>query len=124
MPQNAAQGLRYEVAVPGDASVLVVEAAVPAGLPPYFGMARGAVPFVRELHVTTDGERWSAMPGDKTGTDPRDPATTREDATVRFPSPVEIRYVRVHISGFGTLPAWHIGAGELAWIFVDEIEVR
>lgn len=55
------EGLRYEVAVPGDASVLVVEAAVPAGLPPYFGMARGAVPFVRELHVTTDGERWSRV---------------------------------------------------------------
>lgn len=77
-----------------------------------------------DVDVSADGERWSAMPGDKTATDPLGPATAREDATVRFPSPVEIRYVRVHVTGYGILPASHVGAGDMSWIFMDEIEVK
>ena len=77
-----------------------------------------------DVEVSLDGVRWSAMPGAKTTTDPRDKATRREDAVVRFASSTEARFVRVHIAGYGTLPAWHLGAGELSWIFVDEIEVR
>lgn len=54
------QGLRYEVAISRDASQLVVEAVVPPGLQPYFGMATGAVSYVRDLHVGIDGS-WTRV---------------------------------------------------------------
>lgn len=34
------------------------------------------------------------------------------------------RYVRVHAENYGTIPAWHPGAGGEAFIFVDEILVE
>jgi predicted alpha-1,2-mannosidase len=38
--------------------------------------------------------------------------------------PREARYVRITAKTFGTLPAWHPGAGGQAWIFVDEIIIE
>jgi len=34
------------------------------------------------------------------------------------------QYLRVKVFNFGKLPSWHISAGEQAWLFIDEIEVR
>ncbi|RJP63869.1 MAG: alpha-L-fucosidase [Ignavibacteriales bacterium] len=34
------------------------------------------------------------------------------------------RYIRVNAKNIGVCPAWHKGAGEKAWIFVDEINVQ
>jgi predicted alpha-1,2-mannosidase len=34
------------------------------------------------------------------------------------------RFIRVQATNLGTCPAWHVGAGEKAWIFVDEITVE
>ena len=36
---------------------------------------------------------------------------------------VTARYVRIKATNYGKLPAWHISAGNQAWLFVDEIEV-
>jgi hypothetical protein len=35
-----------------------------------------------------------------------------------------IRYVRFRVEGTKRLPAWHVSAGGLSWVFVDEIVVR
>jgi hypothetical protein len=35
-----------------------------------------------------------------------------------------VRFVRFRIEGTKTLPAWHVSAGGLSWVFVDEITVR
>ncbi len=45
------------------------------------------------------------------------------DLVVEFDA-VEARYVRITASNYGTIPSWHPGAGEGAWIFVDEIIIR
>jgi hypothetical protein len=34
------------------------------------------------------------------------------------------RYIRVRATNKGTCPDWHVGAGEKAWIFIDEITVE
>ncbi len=34
------------------------------------------------------------------------------------------RYLKVKASSYGKLPAWHISAGEQAWLFMDEITVE
>ncbi|HEX5131936.1 MAG TPA: discoidin domain-containing protein, partial [Candidatus Krumholzibacteria bacterium] len=39
-------------------------------------------------------------------------------------APVHARFVRVRAENFGTLPSWHAGAGDEAFIFVDEIMIR
>lgn len=39
-------------------------------------------------------------------------------------TPTAARYIRILARNFGPLPKWHISAGEQAWLFVDEIEVR
>ncbi|MFO0668303.1 MAG: hypothetical protein U0235_01575 [Polyangiaceae bacterium] len=51
------QGIGYEVAVSRDGATLVVEARVPPGVPPYFGVATGAVRYVQDLHVAVDDPR-------------------------------------------------------------------
>ena len=33
------------------------------------------------------------------------------------------RYLKIKAVNYGTMPDWHISAGEQAWLFVDEIEV-
>jgi hypothetical protein len=35
-----------------------------------------------------------------------------------------IRFVRIKAKNYGTLPAWHPGAGGKAFVFVDEIWVK
>lgn len=39
-------------------------------------------------------------------------------------APARARFVKVEATSFKTCPAWHKGAGGLAWIFIDEIAVR
>lgn len=40
--------------------------------------------------------------------------------TERF-EPVEARWVRIRLGNLKRLPDWHPGAGEPAWLFVDEV---
>ncbi len=34
------------------------------------------------------------------------------------------RFIRIRAFNRGTCPAWHVGAGEKAWIFIDEITIE
>ncbi len=42
---------------------------------------------------------------------------------VKFSS-YKTQHVKVAIENYGTLPKWHVGAGKLPWIFVDEININ
>ena len=87
----------------------------------------------REVQVwaSGDGEEW--MEWGRTEVDvSRDP----ELAAIRIrvegkvsrgspaASPPGVRYLRVRATNYGLLPSWHPGAGEEAWLFVDEIVVE
>ena len=37
---------------------------------------------------------------------------------------MKARFVRIHAANVGICPDWHKGAGQKAWLFVDEITVR
>ncbi|MCE3280938.1 MAG: alpha-mannosidase [Bacteroidetes bacterium] len=41
-----------------------------------------------------------------------------------LPVPVKARYVKVEAINYGKLPEWHQGAGEDAFVFIDEIEIK
>ena len=55
-------------------------------------------------------------------------ATAHEDASTKdFTkelSVVHARYIKVIAKNIGTLPEWHVGKGDKAWLFVDEIIVE
>ncbi len=55
-------------------------------------------------------------------TAPDDEIAVKEFASDRVAR--NARYVRVRAKNVGVCPAWHEGAGEKAWIFVDEIVVE
>ena len=46
------------------------------------------------------------------------------DQTIQLPSPKTCRYIRVFAKNYGIIPAGKPGAGNPAWLFVDEIEVN
>jgi hexosaminidase len=46
-----------------------------------------------------------------------------EDIRAEFDS-VAGRYIKVHAKNIKTIPAWHEGAGNKAWIFADEVVVE
>ncbi|MEZ4906603.1 MAG: discoidin domain-containing protein [Saprospiraceae bacterium] len=37
---------------------------------------------------------------------------------------IDCRYVKITAINFGSIPAWHVGAGNPSWLFVDEIWVE
>ena len=37
---------------------------------------------------------------------------------------IEARHVRIRALNYGTIPGGHLGAGDAAWIFVDEILIE
>jgi hexosaminidase len=46
------------------------------------------------------------------------------DQTIELPAPKTCRYIRVFAKNYGNIPDGKPGAGNKAWLFVDEIEVQ
>jgi len=81
-------------------------------------------PEVVELHASVDGQQWQRVGRSVIDRPVRPDAASRELVRVPLAAPLETRYLRVIARGGRRLPSWHSGAGELAWIFADEIVVR
>ena len=73
-----------------------------------------------EFEVSSDNVNFVKVAEIKTDVSPEDMAHTIRDYVQNI-SPVKARYVRVKAYNLGKIPAWHPGAGEDAFIFVDEI---
>ena len=72
--------------------------------------------------VSADGVTYAPAGTDSVAGDPRTEPLLHE---FKFSMPnTPIRYVRLHVTGTKTLPAWHPGAGGKSWVFLDEIVVR
>lgn len=76
-----------------------------------------------EVWTSPDNETWSregvVKNADVTDADIRGVFSTM----VRFEEK-QTRYIRLKATSLGTCPVWHPGAGEKAWLFVDEVIVR
>jgi hypothetical protein len=44
--------------------------------------------------------------------------------TIKFSKPINARYIKMAAKNYGKLPAWHLSAGENAYIFIDEIGIK
>ena len=75
------------------------------------------------FEVSSDGVSFVKVADIKTDVDPRDMTPTIRDYRQDI-QPVKARYVRVHAYNLGKIPSWHPGAGDDAFIFVDEIFIE
>jgi len=74
------------------------------------------------VSLSVDGKKWS------TALETACPVERTEEVLVRdFSFPVketDVRYIKVVARNVGVCPPWHSGAGDKAWLFVDEIIVQ
>lgn len=74
------------------------------------------------VEVSTDGEKYVPFGEMRNDGPDNDYTVTVRDFKVK--GSANARYIRVRAANYGTLPAWHLGAGGEAFIFVDEIVVE
>jgi len=76
-----------------------------------------------EFFYSIDGENFISL-GKLTHTiDDHKQNALIHDFVLEF-APVEAKYIKVFAKNYGTIPDWHLGAGNESWIFVDEIIIE
>jgi hypothetical protein len=75
-----------------------------------FAFSNDSTTFANPLRVTND------VPA-------KDETPQRKEFSAS-PSGVSARYIHVHATNLKTCPPWHRGAGEKAWLFVDELTIE
>ena len=82
-------------------------------------------PSAIEASVSDDGKEFRPFASHPTGYEPvADNAGTKGIKVFSVKGNAKARYVRLKVKNFGKMPAWHISAGEQAWLFIDEVEVK
>jgi putative alpha-1,2-mannosidase len=76
-----------------------------------------------EFEVSADGREFQRVAEIKTTVAPEDMRPQIKDYFAEI-APVKARFVRVKAVNLGKIPQWHPGAGEDAFIFVDEIFIE
>ena len=75
-----------------------------------------------EFFVSKDGKNYESV-----GVVENEVAPEAEDAIIQeleIRKHLQARYVRMVAKNLGVCPEWHVGAGEKAWIFCDEIVIE
>jgi hypothetical protein len=81
------------------------------------------LPTLIEYFVSNDGARFVPV-GRIRREDIVTPAKAETRDLAKDLTPIAGRYLRVVIRNIGTCPAGHPGAGQKAWLFVDEVTIR
>lgn len=76
-----------------------------------------------EFELSPDGLNYTKLPALLSPVSEQDESLSIRDFVSNFPQQ-RARYVRMKAYTYGTIPAWHAGAGGQAWVFVDEIIVE
>lgn len=76
-----------------------------------------------EFEVSSDGVNFTRVAEIKTDIASDDMKEQIRDYIQKI-TPIKARYVRVHAYNLGKIPSWHPGAGDDAFIFVDEIIIE
>ena len=78
------------------------------------------------METSLDGKHWTLF-GEVSATQfPAEHYRQEEMVTHLFYADGNVRakYVKVTATNFGSLPDWHVSAGEQAWLFADEIVIK
>jgi hexosaminidase len=73
-----------------------------------------------QVSVSGDGTTFTEVGN----TDKFEPTGTNGNGIMTIQQPVSARYVKIKLENYGTIPENYVGAGNKAWLFVDEIEVN
>lgn len=83
-----------------------------------------------KIEYSADGKNWQPYgtlgelveaPGEKSAQQRQEESTTHLFAVKKT---ARAKYLKVTAQNHGTLPDWHISAGEQAWLFADEIIIK
>ncbi len=69
------------------------------------------------ISVSQDGKDFTTVSLSKA-------AISNNEAIGEFMQPVTARFIKIHVANAGVIPTGYPGAGNKAWLFVDEIEVN
>ena len=75
-----------------------------------------------EFFISTDGKEYKSVGVVENEVDPEAEDAIIQELDVR--KKMQARYVRMVATTLGICPDWHVGAGEKAWIFCDEIVIE
>lgn len=82
------------------------------------------MPVYAEYSVSSDGVNYTTVGRIENTVDPKDYNVQIQDLVLNLETAVSCRYVKVFAKNFGTIPDWHLGAGDEGFIFIDEIFVK
>lgn len=78
-----------------------------------------------EFAISDDGINFTAIGHIDNKVDPQDYTVQTQDLTLDLSKDhPSCRYIKVFARNFGTIPSWHLGAGEEGFIFIDEVVVE
>ncbi len=81
------------------------------------------MPLYVEYFISADGANFKSIGRVESPIADNDGRVIVHDFTLTF-KPAKTRYLKVVGKNRGNCPAWHKGAGNAAWIFADEIEIK
>ncbi len=81
------------------------------------------MPLAVKFAISPDNKNYTWLPPVKNTVDERANGTIIRDFTAKLDGK-HARYIKVQAVNRGNCPAWHPGAGNKAWIFVDEISIK
>lgn len=84
------------------------------------------LPHQIEVLSSDDGEQFISQGFCKPTTDPllQNPEEISVKYQLNFAKPIESSYIKLKIQAVDQLPKWHEGAGNKAWLFIDEVEAE
>ncbi|MCR5445270.1 MAG: GH92 family glycosyl hydrolase [Bacteroidales bacterium] len=78
------------------------------------------------VEYSLDGEHWNSFGSVLNNRFP--PIHPRQEECTQYTftanGSARAKYLKVTARNFGSLPSWHVSAGEQAWVFVDEIIIK
>jgi hypothetical protein len=81
------------------------------------------LPTYIEYAISNDGENFKVV-GTHSSPEPKEKEGTNISEYASHLKNLSARYVRIVAKNIKSCPSWHIGSGEKAWVFIDEIIVR
>ncbi len=84
------------------------------------------LPYSLDFYTSDDGENFTLQ---GTYSNPVDPTiekdkSNREVYSIHLDTPVQTKFIKFVLKPVRYLPKWHGGAGDKAWMFLDEVEIN
>ncbi len=77
-----------------------------------------------EFYTSDDGQKFKKLGRIDTDILLKDELAQRRTYSYTSDKTYQVKYIKVFAKNIGVCPAWHIGAGDKAWIFADEIIIE